>query len=73
MKTIILLASLFLAGCSSSRFYEGTYRVASVKKLPRGQSYVKLEGMGNKEILLPTDTLKRGDLVYLVKHDKFRK
>ena len=73
MKTIILSAALFLASCSTSNFYEGTYRVASVKKLPRGQSYVKLEGLGNKEVLLPTDTLKRGDLVYFVKHNKFGK
>ena len=71
MKTIILLAMLFFAGCSTSNFYEGTYRVSSVKKLPRGQAYVKLEGI-NKEILLPTDTLKRGDLVYFVQHKKFR-
>jgi hypothetical protein len=73
MKTFILFAMLFVAGCSTSNFYEGTYRVASVKKLPRGQSYVKLEGMGHKEILMPTDTLKRGDLVYLVKHAKIGK
>ena len=73
MKTIIVLAILFLAGCSTSHFYEGTYRVASVKKLPHGQSYVKLEGLGNAEVLLPTDTLKRGDLVYFVKHDRFGK
>ena len=72
MKTIILSALMFLSACSVSHMYEGTYRVASVKKLPRGQSYVKFEGLGNKEMLLPTDTLKRGDLVYLVKHKKFR-
>ena len=72
MKTLILSAMLFLASCSASHMYEGTYRVASVKKLPRGQSYVKFEGLGDKEMLLPTDTLKRGDLVYLVKHKKFR-
>ncbi len=71
MKAIILSAMLFLASCSASHMYEGTYRVASVKKLPRGQEYVKLEGI-NKEILLPTDTLKRGDLVYFVQHKKFR-
>ena len=72
MKTIILASMLFLASCSASHMYEGTYRVASVKKLPRGQSYVKFEGLGNKELLLPTDTLKRGDLVYFVKHKKIR-
>ncbi len=72
MKTIILLATLFLASCSASHMYEGTYRVASVKKLPRGQSYVKFEGLGNKEMLLPTDTLKRGDLVYFVKQKKLK-
>jgi hypothetical protein len=63
MKTLILLSLLFLAACSTSNFYEGTYRVASAKKMPRGQSYVKFEGV-NKEFLLPTDTLKKGDLVY---------
>ncbi len=70
MKTIILASMLFLAGCSASHMYEGTYRVASVKKLPRGQSFVKFEGLGNREMLLPTDTLKRGDLVYFVKQKK---
>jgi hypothetical protein len=63
MKTLILLSLLFLGACSTSNFYEGTYRVASAKKMPRGQSYVKFEGV-NKEFLLPTDTLKKGDLVY---------
>ena len=72
MKTLILSALLFLAACSTSHMYEGTYRVASVKKLPHGQSYVKFEGLGNKEMLLPTDTLKRGDLVYFVQHKKIR-
>jgi uncharacterized lipoprotein YmbA len=72
MKTIILMAALFLASCSASHMYEGTYRVASVKKLPHGQSYVKFDGLGNKEMLLPTDTLKRGDLVYFVQHKKIR-
>ncbi len=66
MKTLILLLSLFFLGaCSTSHFYEGTYRVASAKKMPKGQSYVKFEGV-NKEFLLPTDTLKKGDLVYFV-------
>jgi hypothetical protein len=69
MKTSILLSLLFLAACSTSHFYEGTYRVASIKKLPRGQSYVKFEGVG-KELLLPTDTLKKGDLVYFVQKNK---
>jgi uncharacterized lipoprotein YmbA len=69
MKTFILSALLFLAACSTSHFYEGTYRVESVKRLPRGQSYVRFEGIG-KEMLLPTDTLKRGDLVYFVKKNK---
>lgn len=72
MKPFILLATLFLASCSVSHMYQGTYRVASVKKLPRGQSYVKFEGLGNKEMLLPTDTLKRGDLVYLVEQKKHK-
>ena len=70
MKTFILASMLFLAGCSASHMYEGTYKVASVKKLPRGQSFVKFEGLGNREMLLPTDTLKRGDLVYFVKQKK---
>ena len=72
MKTLLLSSLLFLAACSASHMYEGTYRVASVKKLPHGQSYVKFEGLGSKEMLLPTDTLKRGDLVYFVQHKKFR-
>jgi hypothetical protein len=72
MKTLLLSSLLFLAACSASHMYEGTYRVASVKKLPRGQSYVKFEGLGNKEILLPTDTLKPGDKVYFVQHKKIR-
>jgi hypothetical protein len=71
MKTLILSALLFFAACSSSHFYEGTYRVASVKKLPRGQSYVRFEGIG-KEMLMPTDTLRKGDLVYFVKHNKIK-
>lgn len=69
MKTLILLSLFFLGACSTSHFYEGTYRVASVKKIPRGQSYVKFEGVG-KEFLLPTDTLKKGDLVYFVQKNK---
>lgn len=72
MKALYLAAMLFLASCSASHMYEGTYKVASVKKLPRGQSYVKFEGLGNKEMLLPTDTLKRGDLVYFVQHKKIK-
>lgn len=66
MKTLILFSLLFLGACSTSRFYEGTYKVASAKKLPKGQSAVKFEGV-NKEFIMPTDTLKKGDLVYLVK------
>jgi hypothetical protein len=69
MKTLILLSLFFLSACSTSHFYEGTYKVASAKKLPRGQSYVKFEGVG-KEFLLPTDTLKKGDLVYFVQKHK---
>ena len=69
MKTLIFLSLFFLGACTASHFYEGTYRVASTKKLPRGQSYVKFEGVG-KEFLLPTDTLKKGDLVYFVKKNK---
>lgn len=69
MKTLILLSLLFLGACSTSNFYEGTYKVASAKKLPKGQSYVKFEGV-NKEFLLPTDTLKKGDLVYFVQKHK---
>ncbi len=63
MKTLILLSLLFLGACSTSNFYEGTYRVASAKKMP------KFEGV-NKEFLLPTDTLKKGDLVYFVQKHK---
>lgn len=69
MKTLFLLSILFLGSCSASHFYEGTYKVASAKKLPRGQSYVKFEGV-NKEFLLPTDTLKKGDLVYFVQRNR---
>jgi uncharacterized lipoprotein YmbA len=70
MKTLILLLSLFFLGaCSTSHFYEGTYKVASAKKLPKGQSAVKFEGV-NKEFVMPTDTLKKGDLVYMVKRNK---
>lgn len=65
MKRLILISLFYLGACSTSHFYEGTYRVASIKKLPRGQSYVKFEGVG-KEFLMPTDTLKKGDLVYFV-------
>ena len=43
MKPLIFLTLFFLAACSTSHFYEGTYKVASIKKLPRGQSYVKFE------------------------------
>jgi hypothetical protein len=66
MKILLLAILIFFTACSVSHFYGGTYRVASVKKLPKGQSYVRFEGVG-KEFLLPTDTLKRGDLVYFVK------
>jgi len=69
MKTLILLSLFFLSACSASHFYEGTYKVASAKKMPHGQSYVKFEGVG-KEFLLPTDTLKKGDLVYFVQKHK---
>jgi hypothetical protein len=69
MKTLILLSLFFLSACGTSHFYEGTYRVASIKKIPRGQSYVKFEGVG-KDFLLPTDTLKKGDLVYFVQKHK---
>lgn len=69
MKRLILISLFYLGACSTSHFYEGTYRVASIKKLPRGQSYVKFEGVG-KEFLMPTDTLKKGDLVYFVHKQK---
>lgn len=69
MKTLILISLFFLCACSTTNFYEGTYRVASAKKLPRGQSYVKFEGI-NREFLMPTDTLRKGDLVYFVKKNK---
>lgn len=70
MKTLLLfLTIIFLGACSTSHFYEGTYKVASAKKMPKGQSYVKFEGV-NKEFLLPTDTLKKGDYVYFVKKNK---
>lgn len=69
MKTLIFLSLFFLGACSTSNFYEGTYRVASAKKLPKGQSAVKFEGV-NREFVLPTDTLKKGDLVYFVQKHK---
>ena len=69
MKTLILLCMLFLGACTASRYYEGTYRVASAKKLPRGQSAVRFEGIG-KEFIMPTDTLKKCDLVYFVQKNK---
>ena len=63
MKALII-GLLLLAGCATSKFHPGTYRVSSVKNL-NGSAIVKLEGF-DKEFVLPTDTLKKGDLVYFV-------
>ena len=63
MKALIILL-LFIAGCTTSKFHPGSYRVSSVKNL-NGSAIVKFEGL-EKEFVLPTDTLKKGDLVYFV-------
>ena len=62
MKTLIIIALLFLVGCKATKFQQGTYRVESAKNY-HGKSVVKLEGL-NKEFVFYTDTLKRGDYVY---------
>ncbi len=62
MKALIILFLLFLAGCTASKFQNGTYRVESAKKV-NGKSVVMLEGL-KKEFVFPTDTLKKGDLIY---------
>jgi hypothetical protein len=65
MKTILsLLIAIALVSCSSSKFETGTYRVSTVKHV-NGNSIVRFEGY-NREFVLPTDTLKKGDLVYFV-------
>ena len=65
MKTILtLVIAIALASCSSSKFETGTYRVSTVKHV-NGNSIVRFEGY-NREFVLPTDTLKKGDLVYFV-------
>ncbi|MEP7164330.1 MAG: hypothetical protein ABI741_06535 [Ferruginibacter sp.] len=62
MKTLIIIGMLFLAGCKTSKFQNGTYRVQSAKNL-KGKSIVHFEGL-KKEFVFDTDTLKKGDLVY---------
>jgi hypothetical protein len=71
MKTLILigLAALGFSACKTTKIDSGTYRVAAAYKAPGGNSRVYLEGF-NKEFLFPTDTLKKGDLVYFVKLNK---
>lgn len=71
MKTIILscLIALGLGACKATKIDSGTYKVASAQKAPGGNSRVILEGF-KKEFLFPTDTLKKGDLVYFVKLKK---
>lgn len=71
MKTIVLfcLITLGLGACKATKIDSGTYRVASAQKAPGGHSRVILEGF-NKEFVFPTDTLKKGDLVYFVKLNK---
>lgn len=71
MKTIILfcLIALGLGACKATKIDSGTYRVASAQKAPGGNSRVLLEGF-KKEFVFPTDTLKKGDLVYFVKLKK---
>lgn len=71
MKIIIVfcLIALGLSACKATKFDSGTYRVASAQKAPGGNSRVLLEGF-KKEFVFPTDTLKKGDLVYFVKLQK---
>lgn len=63
MKTALLIVMVFLGACKASQFQNGTYRVAYAKKISNNQSIVHLEGL-NKEFVMPTDTLKKGDYVY---------
>jgi len=65
MKAIILMGLIMLASCKVSKIHTGTYRVATATKISGGHSVVQLEGL-NKEFVFPTDTLKKGDLVYFV-------
>ena len=71
LKTIVLfcLIALGLGACKATKMDSGTYRVASAQKAPGGNSRVLLEGL-KKEFVFPTDTLKKGDLVYFVKLKK---
>lgn len=71
MKTFILFCviALGLAACKTTRIDTGTYRVASAQKARGGNSIVLLEGF-KKEFVFPTDTLKKGDLIYFVKLNK---
>ena len=65
MKTILLIAMVFLGACKATEFHSGTYKVASAKKIANNQSLVHLEGL-DKEFVMPTDTLKKGDYVLFV-------
>ncbi len=69
MKTIILLCLITLGACKATQFQNGTYRVATAKKTAGGKSLVQLEGF-KKEFIFPTDTLKKGDLIYFAKREK---
>lgn len=71
MKTIILtgLIALGLGACKAIKLDSGAYKVSSAQKAPGGNTRVHLEGF-KKEFLFPSDTLKKGDLVYFVKLKK---
>lgn len=62
MKALAVICLSFLAACSVSKFEAGTYRVSTVKNY-KGSSTVTFDGL-KKEFIMPTDTLKKGYLVY---------
>ena len=64
MKTLLVVALLALAGCSTNnKMQSGSYRVVTVKKF-HGKSVVQLEGF-KKEFVLPTDSLEKDEYVYI--------
>lgn len=60
-----------MLSCTTSKFEEGSYRINSVTHV-KGKSIVTFEGY-NREFILPTDTLKKGDVVYLIDPRKYLK